>query len=123
MEAAKENMADAAAVVHDKYEKGVYDSIRDDFSGNPVIGVSYDGTWQKRDHSSHYVVGAVCEINSGLVLDTHTASNLCPDCNTNPDEGEEWFLKHEPVCKRNFDGSSNAMEVEAAEVFLFFAGM
>ena len=44
VEAAKENMADTAAVVHDKYEKGVYDSIRDDVSGNPVIGLSYNGT-------------------------------------------------------------------------------
>lgn len=49
------------------------------------------------------------------MLDTHTVSNFCKDCEQNC-EKPDWEELHKGKCKKNFEGSSNAMEVESAEV-------
>ena len=41
------------------------------------IGVTFDGSWQKRGHSSHYGLGAVIELETGLVLDYEAYSLYC----------------------------------------------
>ena len=46
----------------------------------PVIAVSFDGSWQKRGHSSHNGVGAAIACDTGLVLDTEVISNYCIGC-------------------------------------------
>ncbi|CAN7978555.1 unnamed protein product [Ixodes persulcatus] len=84
------------------------------------ICVSYDGTWQKRGHTSNFGVGAVIEVNTGLVLDFSVHSKYCHGCNLGPKEDAEgyqaWMESHKDVCQKNFGGSSNAMEVAAAGV-------
>ncbi|KAJ4446482.1 hypothetical protein ANN_13178 [Periplaneta americana] len=59
------------------------------------IGVSYDGTWMKRGHTSKQKKMDVAS-----------------------DEYKQWYQSHKDagVCEKNFDGSSNAMEMKAAEI-------
>lgn len=46
------------------------------------ICVSYDGTWQKRGHTSLYGIGVVIDILTGLVVDFEILSKYCHDCLT-----------------------------------------
>jgi hypothetical protein len=83
------------------------------------IEVSFDGTWMKRGHSSHIGIGFVIEYNTGIVLDLEVICNFCMDCARKeaalePDELADWKQKHQPKCKKNFDGKSGAFEKEAA---------
>ena len=41
------------------------------------IAVTFDGSWQKLGHSSHYGLGAVIELETGLVLDYEAYSLYC----------------------------------------------
>ncbi|CAN8029871.1 unnamed protein product [Ixodes persulcatus] len=69
---------------------------------------------------SNFGVGAVIEVNTGLVLDFSVHSKYCHGCNLGPKEDAEgyqaWVESHKDVCQKNFGGSSNAMEVAAAGV-------
>lgn len=82
------------------------------------VCVTFDGTWHKRGHTSHFGVGVVIEIETGLVLDFAVISNYCHGCSLGPkedsDEYEAWLEKHQLTCQKNFGGSANAMEVQAA---------
>ncbi|GFR64715.1 hypothetical protein ElyMa_000184600 [Elysia marginata] len=41
------------------------------------IAVSYDGTWQKRGHTSNHGLGVVIEVTTGLAVDYHVMSSFC----------------------------------------------
>ncbi|CAN7978591.1 unnamed protein product [Ixodes persulcatus] len=75
---------------------------------------------EKRGHTSNFGVGAVIEVNTGLVLDFSVPSKYCHGCNLGPKEDAEgyqaWMESHKDVCQKNFGGLSNAMEVAAAGV-------
>lgn len=111
MDAARESMKEAAETIRNK--NGVRNS-----SDLADTSVSYDGTWHKRGHTSHFGLGAAIDLESGLVLDFSVHSNYCHGCNLGPKEGEtehvQWLEGHKDVCQKNFNGSSNAMEVAAA---------
>ena len=96
-----------------------FDSSLDPDGVIPII-VSYDGTWHKRGHSSHYGVGVVIELHTGLVIDTYVVSNYCVKCTKMPDPSHptyaQWCKAHKEECSKNFTGSAVAMEVEAAKV-------
>lgn len=64
----------------------VYMSSDDSLTMNSVIDISvgYDGTWHRRGFSSHYGVGTIIELKTGLVLDVHIMSNLCTVCEKGP---------------------------------------
>lgn len=86
------------------------------------ITVSYDGTWQKRGHTSLYGIDLVIEILTGLVIDFEILSKYCPECVASKrDLGEKsiefqiWYESHKPQCSANHTGSSNSMEIAAAE--------
>lgn len=86
------------------------------------IAVSYDGTWQKRGFTSKYGVGCIIEVLTGLVIDYEVLSKYCRVCEAkkkktseDSDEFQAWYLTHEQKCQANFEGSSPAMETEAAE--------
>lgn len=110
--AASKVMQSAAQSVR-KAEKSGDDELLD-------VCISYDGTWHKRGHTSHFGVGVAVELNSGLVIDYSVQSNYCQVCAQGPKPGsqeyEEWFESHSPDCQKNFQGSAHAMEVEAASV-------
>ncbi len=86
------------------------------------ITVSFDGTWQKRGHTSMYGVAAVIEVVTGLVIDYVVLSTYCHSCSLKrhefrdqPDAFNAWYAVHKEDCSINYTGSSNAMEVEAAK--------
>ena len=79
------------------------------------VAVSFDGAWQRRGHSSHNGIGSVIDLLTGLPIDYEVLSNFCFKCQANGDvENRVWKEKHQLNCPKNYDGSSNAMEVECA---------
>lgn len=44
------------------------------------LAVSFDGSWQKRGHTSKHGIGAVIEQETGLVIDYHVLSSYCQVC-------------------------------------------
>ncbi len=59
-----------------------YEAIgtKPDEQGVLDIAVSYDGTWQKRGHSSHNGIGCVIDLITGLPIDYEVLSNFCLKC-------------------------------------------
>ncbi|CAN7988722.1 unnamed protein product [Ixodes hexagonus] len=86
--------------------------------GDGDVAVMFDGTWQKRGHKSHNGVGAAVSVDTGLCLDFEVLSNFCLACSRHQDLGSEeeevWQAFHGPVCEKNTECSSHAMETEAA---------
>ena len=85
------------------------------------IGISFDGTWQKRGHSSLNGVAAAISVTTGKVLDVDVLSRHCKGCSehavmkeTKPDEYESWKSTHEEKCQLNHNGSASSMESAAA---------
>ncbi|GFT70576.1 uncharacterized protein TNCV_1133321 [Trichonephila clavipes] len=73
--------------------------------GNKYIAVAVDGTWQKRGYTSLNGVVTVTSIDTGKVIDVDILSKYCA-CKNLP--------FHEKDCKRNYVGSSGAMEIQGA---------
>lgn len=113
----EENLQAAAATV-----RQLYMSCDEGLAADSTIDitVSFDGTWHKRGHSSHFGVGVVIDYMTGLVLDIEVLSNYCQNCSTGPDVSDDlysaWKEKHAPSCQKNYSGSANSMEVGAAKV-------
>ncbi|GFY11932.1 uncharacterized protein TNCV_4974321 [Trichonephila clavipes] len=72
-------------------------------------GVSVDGTWQRRGHSSLNGCVAVLSIDAGKVLDLEVMSKWCRNCNTSKSsEKTKHVKKHQ--CSCNHQGSAGSME-------------
>ena len=103
----------------------VAESLRQDTDAVIDIGVSFDGTWQKRGFTSHYSVGVCIDILTGLVIDYEILSSYCHACacknsvlkagEISEEEFDSWKEGHKADCAKNFAGSSKAMEQEAAK--------
>ncbi|GFX00819.1 uncharacterized protein TNCV_4577861 [Trichonephila clavipes] len=85
------------------------------------VSVSYDGTWQKRGHTSNLGLGIIIDILSGFVLDFEVLSKYCHNCvvagrdmGVDSAEFHIWQKGHADECDKNFDGTSGAMEMHAA---------
>ncbi|GFX02775.1 uncharacterized protein TNCV_4437571 [Trichonephila clavipes] len=85
------------------------------------VSASYDGTWQKRGHTSNLGLGIIIDILSGLVLDFEVLSKYCHNCvvacrdmGVDSAEFHIWQKGHADECDKNFDGTSGAMEMHAA---------
>ncbi|MBX9702962.1 MAG: hypothetical protein K2X39_02290, partial [Silvanigrellaceae bacterium] len=83
------------------------------------VGVSCDGTWQRRGFSSLNGVFAALSMDSGKILDVEVMSRVCRGCSLNqklskkdPTAYAEWRNSH--ICKMNFVGSASGMECEGA---------
>ena len=82
--------------------------------------MSTSATWQKRGFTSHHGVGVAIEVQTGLVIDYEVLSNYCHAsalAENSLGKGtaalQAWKAAH-TACDNNFDGSSKAMEAEAA---------
>ena len=112
-EVSKQSMA----IIRQKYaEIGIFpdkDNILD-------VAVSFDGTWQKRGHSSHNGAAIVIEILTGLPVDYEVLSNFCHQCLKAPSRDDvmygQWQAKHALKCSKNYEGSANSMEQECARL-------
>ncbi|XP_069672172.1 uncharacterized protein [Periplaneta americana] len=89
------------------------------------IYVSYDGTFHKRGHISNHGIGIVIDVMTGIVLDYEILSKFCGMCvsaidslGANSQEYRKWYEDHleKGHCQKNYNGSSNAMEKDAAEI-------
>ncbi|CAB4031013.1 Hypothetical predicted protein [Paramuricea clavata] len=88
------------------------------------VAVSFDGTWSKRGFTANYGVGIVISADTGEVLDYVVLSKVCELCKatekhkSNPEKYQEWKDAHAAsgLCQKNYNGSSPAMEKEAARI-------
>ena len=118
-EAGKDTFQSISVTTHKKIvEEYSKIGIFPDDDGILDIDVSFDGSWQKRGHSSHNGVASVIDVLTGLVVDYEILSNYCAKCKIAEANGfatNEWKEKHAPNCLKNYDGSANSMEAECAK--------
>ncbi|KAG0727093.1 hypothetical protein GWK47_035360 [Chionoecetes opilio] len=109
-----------AKEVMEKTRDAVKRHYTPDQDGIYNIKVIYDGSWQKRGHTSKLAVGAVVEAHTGCVIDFETVSKFCEKCTKKENtkiskkDMEEWKKGHKQKCQKNYDGSSGGMETAAA---------
>ncbi|GFT14562.1 uncharacterized protein TNCV_593561 [Trichonephila clavipes] len=94
----------AKLVYEDSIQNAAKEAICEN-EGNKNIAVAVDGTWQKRGYTSLNVVVTVTSIDTGKVIDVDILSKYYA-CKNLP--------FHEKDCKRNYVGSSGAMEIQGA---------
>ena len=109
---ANQTMSDAQAEIHNMKGENV-----DGFSN---CGVSCDGTWQKRGHSSLNGCVVVLSIDTGKCLDVEVLSKVCRTCQRHEtindlQAEQEWQVNHAPNCKAHFTGSAPSMEREGVK--------
>ncbi len=108
---AEDTMLEAAAEIRAK--KGGAEFVE--------VGVSGDGSWQKRGYSSLHGTVNVMSMETGKVLDTEVLTQFCRECSLHEQDNkkelayEVWKTEHMPKCKANFSGSSGAMEPKGIE--------
>lgn len=121
----KEKFRDEILLFARNIVRSKHEELDSSLQNNNIIDitVSYDGTWQKRGHTSLYGIGIVIDVLTGLVIDYEVLSKYCPECvaskrdmGENSAEFDVWFQGHKSECSKNFTGSSNAMEMAAAEI-------
>ena len=83
--------------------------------GISQCGVSCDGTWQRRGHSSMNGCVTTLSIDTGKCLDVAVLSKVCRGCqrhkdSDDPKENLVWEAEHKSKCKANYSGSSASME-------------
>ena len=112
---------DAAKVVAEKSMVVAVNDLRKD-ADVIDIGVSVDGTWQRRGFSSLNGVVAAISIDSGKIIDVEPMSRYCRQCfvNTRLMEGDNnalelWKKNHKGYCKLNHQGSAPSMEPEGVK--------
>jgi hypothetical protein len=74
-------------------------------SGDNQIAAAFDGTWQKRGHTSLNGIVSATSFDTGKVLDLEIMSKYCQGCIKNPEQKGI----HEG-CVKNYEGSSGGME-------------
>ncbi|GFW55435.1 uncharacterized protein TNCV_118191 [Trichonephila clavipes] len=94
----------AKLVYGDSIQNAVKEAICEN-EGNKNIAVAVDGTWQKGGYTSLNGVVTVTSIDTGKVIDVDILSKYCA-CKNLP--------FHEKDCKKNYVGSSGAMEIQGA---------
>ncbi|GFU87595.1 uncharacterized protein TNCV_2935171 [Trichonephila clavipes] len=94
----------AKLVYEDSIQNAAKEAICEN-EGNKNIAVAVDGTWQKRGYTSLNGVVTVTSIDTGKVIDADILSKYCA-CKNLPFHGKD--------CKRNYVGSSGAMEIQGA---------
>jgi hypothetical protein len=104
---------------------GVYSLLYVRYEADEVmdVTVSLDGTWQKRGDSSHHGIQAVlCAMMSGGDEHNEEYNVSMPACICVCGYVyvrvhvciRAWYEAHHPVCQKNFEKSSNAMEAAGA---------
>lgn len=51
------------------------------------VPFSYNGTCNKRGHTSHFGIGVAIELKTGLILDYAVVTNYCHGCRIGPQRG------------------------------------
>lgn len=93
------------------------DEARNINEGSGDIAAAFDGTWQRRGHTSINGVVTVTSFDSGKVLDYECLCKYCNICIRKPlINNEEALREHKESgnCLANYSGSSGGMEVLGA---------
>lgn len=77
-----------------------------EISGSSDIVGAFDGSWQRRGHTSLNGVMSATSLDTGKVLDVEVMSKYCKYC--------EKHLGQDHKCTQNYKGYSGGMEVEGA---------
>ncbi|XP_055950897.1 uncharacterized protein LOC129984987 [Argiope bruennichi] len=119
----KDDILEVSRKIVRKKHQELSSAVEENLDDAIDITVSYDGTWQKRGHSSLYGIGIIVDILTGLIIDFEIISKYCPECTTaKRDLGEKspefsiWYKTHKSDCSKNYMGSLNSMETKAAEI-------
>ena len=75
--ALNELLAAVRAIVRKQYIQEGYADQNDE---KVDIAVSFDGTWQKRGHTSHNGIGIAIDLLTAYVVDFEVLSNICVHC-------------------------------------------
>ena len=118
--ATKETFGEVSKTTHEAIVKSYEEvGIKPDSEGILEIGVSFDGSWHKRGHSSHTGIGIAIDLLTGLPIDYEVLSNYCLKCQLAPSKDDEnfdeWLQNHSEKCSKNYEGSANSMEMECAK--------
>ena len=116
-EAVSETFKEISKTTRSEVENAYADiGVTPDSDGVLDISVSFDGSWQKRGHTSHNGMASVIDLLTGLPIDYEILSNFCFKCKAmeGKEVEESWVQKHANNCSKNFEGSAGAMEVETA---------
>ena len=103
---AEKSMQDAAKEI--RIKKGDENAVTD-------TGITNDGAWQRRGHSSLNGFVATISVETGKILDGEVMSRKCKSCeqykkieSTHPIVYESWKASHK--CSCNYQGSAPNME-------------
>lgn len=114
-----EKLEESAKHVAEESMSNAASSLRGD-SEFADVGVSVDGTWQRKGFTSMNGIVTAISIDNGKVLDTSILSKNCKGCTrmlrtkrTDPELYTRWHASHK--CGLNFQGSSGAMETAGAK--------
>ena len=113
--------ADAVRAAYADTDPDVKEALDADPDAVIDIGVSFDGTWQKRGFTSLYGVGVCIDVMTGLVVDYELLSKYCHACklmeakHLPAQELADWKERHADECCVTHTLSSKAMEQEAAK--------
>ena len=107
-------MLEAGREIHEQKVKYV--------DGISQCGVSCDGTWHKRGHSSMNGCVAALSMETGKCLDVEVLSKVCHGCqgHENQQDTEEkrvWQVEHVGKCKANYTGSELSKSFSASLQF------
>lgn len=84
--------------------------------GSDEIAAAFDGSWQKRGHTSLNGVITVTSFDTGKVLDYECLAKFCVGCVNKSNSGNPEKLEaHKVKCSANYKGSSGGMEVVGAK--------
>ena len=81
------------------------------------VGVSVDGTWQRRGYSSLNGAVAIISLDKGKIVDVEAMTRFCKPRQQKKETLSEdgfcdWYDKHKDTCVMNYSGSAPMMEVE-----------
>ena len=86
------------------------------------IGISVDGSWQKRGYTSLNGVITAISIDNGKIVDLEVLNRYCKQCDIqhrllkdNLESLNTWKESHKNICKLNHEGTAPAMEAVGAQ--------
>ena len=117
------NLRDRTKILAEKSMKKAAVEAKKHIGGIGDIGVSVDGTWQRRGYTSMNGVVIAISIDMGKIIDLEILTWYCRLCDLqrkklkdNVEALNAWMENHKEHCKINHVGSAPSMEAAGAKV-------
>ena len=115
------NVRDAAKLVAETSMNNAVNEFKKGSANILDMGVTVDGTWQRRGYSSMNGVVVAISVVNGKITDMEPLSRYCRQwfvqgnaLQNNKEQLAVWKKSHEKECKLNIIGNPSAMEPERA---------